>query len=243
MPQREESWDAGRVPKMSGKPGQKHRNHLAPAGKRWCGSCQRFLPERHFYWNASEGFLAGCKKCRSDRGKEQRAAQSLFENLVQRYRSKRAQAKFHNIFFDLTFEQWLRRRSDRCLVCQALGVDCTACSDTDALREVDRINSDPKVGYRWANTQSLCTTHNIQKHGAMVTEQLWESIKRDPARFTQCGNCNSRNRPKPPARKRMANSRPAPVFVQKKLDFPAPPQEPKPPAPTRMPTLFDKLGS
>ncbi len=212
----------------------RRRNSKAPPGTHWCTECQCYHPYAAFTAEpgAPHGLAAKCRKSKKKYMATYRPTISLFKKMLDKYRSSRQRVETKGIPFSLTFEQWSRRQADPCVVCIALGLDCTACAKPEAIRNVDRIDSDPAIGYVWDNTQSLCHRHNQLKNEVMTTEGLLERIK-DVPRFRQCQNRPARkNKKRGKARKPIADGE----VSQATLAFPT---APKPPVPETLALPFD----
>jgi hypothetical protein len=232
---------------MAGRLGSKWQNRHASPGTHWCCRCQKFLSVKRFAKATKDlhGLAAYCKSCQSRWHKKWLGGLPEGHRMRLSWVSTRWRARHDGISYDLTFEQYVRRRTDVCMVCVALGLDCDSCADQSTLREVDRINSDPKIGYIYDNTQSLCWFHNRVKSDAMTTQGLLKLAKGEPERFQKCTGKGCSKKKHMPTKHR--NGTLERMILQEEIVFPTPPENPKPPAPEPMLLLFElapkvKLG-
>jgi hypothetical protein len=216
----------------------KQPNRNAAPGMHWCYKCQRYFPFNRFSKGTrTHGLQNRCLQCDARRRAERTFDQFLHDCFVMtRSRAIRGRKDYGIIPlpFNLTEEEYRAIRLGRCAICIALGLDCAACAAPGALREVDRIDSDPTIGYVHGNVQSLCYRHNCKKSDAMTMAMLLERVKEEP-RFRVCGN--STRHQKKGTKKSKGKRATSVQLVQNLLPFPAPPEQSKPPSPEQIPLL------
>ena len=133
----------------------------------------------------------------------------------------------------------------RALIAEGIISDCAACSERKSLREIDRMNSAPAIGYLLWNCGSLCYFHNSLKREGMNIDQLMDRCRQEP-RFRACAN-RPRQEKKKKSRKKKSRSTPqialaVPSIAQGELALTAP-EQPKPPAPAKTLPLFGEESS